>query len=309
MLKRSVRRNPSMNMNKRALLLNINIAVLITAVCLMFASGCNEGKEAASKESGKMVAAVTIVPERAFAEAVCGDLAEVVVMVPPGYSPENYEPTPKQTEEFSKAAVYFAIGVPAEERILSGDGGIKGMKIVKLQDEVAKAYPDREIAPGERDPHIWLSPKRAKIMVEAIAREMGLIDGKNKERYMENAAKYIDELNKLDEEIKAALGGLKNRKFIVFHPAFGYFADDYGLEMHALEQEGKEATPRRLQEMVDFAKKEGIKAVFYQQEIDSKQSRAFAEEIGGRTILLDPLSPDYIGNIKRTAEALASVMH
>jgi zinc transport system substrate-binding protein len=101
---------------------------------------------------------------------------------------------------------------------------------------------------------------------------------------------------------------VKNKQFVVYHPAFGYFADDYGLTMVALEEEGKEATPQHLQDVIDFAKSENIKVIFYQAEIDSSQSAAFAEELGGKTMELSPLSGDYIENLKAMAGLMAEVM-
>ena len=271
-------------------------AGVMLVLMLLFMAGCG-GNEKAAVE--KPVITVTIVPEKTFVEAVCGDLAEVVVMVPPGNSPANYEPTPKEMEQFSKAKLYFTIGVPTEAaNILPKASEIKDMKIVKLQEEVSKVYPDREIAPGQRDPHIWLSPKRAKTMVEVIAREMGQLDSKNKDQYEKNAQAYIAELDELDKDLQKSLEGIKDRKFIVFHPAFGYLADDYGLKMYALEEEGKEATLQRLQEVIDLAKAENIKAIFYQAEISSKQAQSFAEEIGGKTVQLEPLSPNYVKTFK-----------
>ena len=97
--------------------------------------------------------------------------------------------------------------------------------------------------------------------------------------------------------MRAALSALENRAFIVFHPAFGYFADEYGLTMYALEDEGKEATPRRLMEMVDFARESGIRVIFYQAETDVSQAQAFAEEIGGTCVALDPLAAEYTENL------------
>ena len=261
---------------------------------------------AASKTSAsKPIIAVTIVPEATFAKAVCGDMAEVVTMVPPGSSPETYEPTPTQMEKFSDAKLYFAVGVPTESAsILPKAKEIKTMTVVKLEDVVAKTYAERKFDSGERDPHIWLSPKRAKIMVQTIAEKCGTIDPENKDKYLSNAEKYNAKLDALDKEISDDLKDVKSKKFIVFHPAFGYFADDYGLKMYALEEEGKEATASHLQDMVDLAKKENIKAIFYQEEIDSKQSQSFAEEIGGKTIQLEPLSADYINNLKKMADTI-----
>lgn len=284
------------------------IALTIFSLMLFVITGC-ENKTTTEKMNEKPIIAVSIVPQKTFAEAVCGDMAEVFVMIPPGNSPANYEPTPKEMEQFSKAKLYFAIGVPTEEaNILPKAEEINEMKIVKLQDDVSKVYPDRELAPGKRDPHIWLSPKRAIVMVESISREMGEFDPVNKEKYEENAQKYITELEDLDKQIKNALEGVKDRKFIVFHPAFGYLADDYDLQMYALEENGKEATPQRLQEMVDLAKEENIKAVFYQAEISSKQAESFAEEIGGKTVQLAPLAPDYIENLKNMVTLISEVM-
>ncbi len=287
----------------------LSIAILIMVILMLsIMVGCSN-KATTTDNKEKPIVAVSIVPQKTFVEAVCGDMAEVIALIPPGNSPANYEPTPKEMEQFSKAKLYFAVGVPTEEaNILPKAKEINGLKIVKLQDDVAKAYPNRELAPGKRDPHIWLSPRRAVVMVQSIAREMGELDPINKEKYEENAQKYITELEDLDKQIEVTLKDVKDRKFIVFHPAFGYLADDYNLQMYALEQDGKEATPQRLEEMVDLAKQENIKAIFYQAEISSKQSESFAEEIGGKTIQLAPLAPNYIDNLKNMVDLMSEVM-
>lgn len=290
---------------------------LALSLCLIFMTGCSAGAGAqkpadspkATAETAakvKKLVAVTIVPQQTFVKAVCGDLADIVVMVPPGSSPETYEPTPQEMKNFSDASLYFTIGVPVEKaNILPKAGSIK---VVSLQNEVANAYPDRTFDGKERDPHIWLSPKRVKVMVKVIAKNMSQLDPSNEAVYNKNADAYIKQLDELDGEIKSALAGVKSRKFIIFHPAFGYFADDYGLIMYALEEEGKEATVKHLQEMIDFAKKENIKVVFYQEEIDSSQSKAFAEEIDGKMMQLSPLAADYINNLKAMTKLMAEVM-
>jgi len=282
---------------------------LMIALFLGFShlSGCQ--RPPGQVEDKKPVIAVSITPQKTFVEAVCGDLAEVIVMVPPGSSPENYEPTPQEMERFNQAVFYFAIGVPTETaHIMPQAETLPNMKIIKLHEEVSAQYPDIEIAPGERDPHIWLSPKRAKTMIEIISRELSQWDSKHQETYQQNAQSYIEKLEKLDLEIQEVLSPVKNRKFIVFHPAFGYLADDYHMTMYALEEEGKESTPQHLKEMIDLAKKENIKAIFYQAEISSQQAQSFAEEIGGNTIQLAPLAPNYIENLRNLVTLMAEVM-
>jgi len=287
--------------------MKINKAALSGLFVILFLvlAGCNAMPKQTAANDDKLKIAVSIVPEQTFVKAVCGDFSDVITMVPPGSSPETYEPTPQQMQDFNQSSLYFSIGVPVEEAsILPSIGNVK---VVALAEAVAAVYPDRTFEAGERDPHIWLSPKRVVIMIETIAREMSELDPEHKAVYQSNAESYIAELQALDKNISAAVKGIQIKKFIVYHPAFGYIADDYGLTMYALEEEGKESTVKHLQEMVDLAKREKIKVIFYQEEIDSRQSEAFAEEIGGTTVKLAPLAANYIENLESMAEAIAGV--
>ncbi len=284
-----------------------NITIIVLLLLLSLIGGCSK----ASQNIGdKPLVAVSIVPEATFVEAVAGDLVEVVTMIPPGSSPETYSPSPKQLQAFSKASIYFTIGVPSEKaNILPKSKDFnKSLKIVPLDDSVSGAYPDLEISPGERDPHIWLSPKRVKVMIDIIEEELANLDPENKDLYQKNAEKYKAQLDDVDEEIRESLKDLKTKTFIAYHPAFGYFAHDYGLEMLALEDEGKEATPQDFKDILDIAKEKEIKVIFYQAEVDSRQSETFAKEIGGKTERIAPLAPDYIDNLKRMAHTFAEVL-
>jgi zinc transport system substrate-binding protein len=255
-------------------------------------------------EASKLTVAVTILPQKALVEGVAQGLADVVVIVPAGSSPGNYEPTPMEMEAFSKASVYFTIGVPTEAaNILPA---ATDMTVINLPTLVAAAYPDRTFPSGGRDPHIWLSPKRAIVMVSAIADTLAQVDAANADTYKANAESYVAELTELDQYIAAAFDGMASKAFIAYHPAYGYLADDYGLTMYSLEENGKEATPEKMMELVDLAKEKGLTTVFSQAEIDSKQPDAFAEEIGGTKVMLAPLAENYIDNLKSMADAIAA---
>jgi zinc transport system substrate-binding protein len=259
----------------------------------------------------KSIVAVSIVPQENFVKKVGGDNVEVITMIPPGYSPANYAPTPKELMQFSDAEIYFTIGVPTEKvNILPEvESFNEDMKVVSLQDEVEKIYPARYFSPETRDPHIWMSPKRAIVMVDTIQKELSALDPQNEEYYKSNAEKYKNELYRLDEQLKEITENMSNRTFFIFHPALGYFADDYNLNMYALEKDGKDATPKTLQELIDIAKKENIRVIFYQAEIDSKQTAAFAEEIGGKSLKVNPLSADYISNLENIAETFSQELN
>ena len=249
----------------------------------------------------KDIIAVSIVPEATFAEKACGGDFEIVTAIPAGASPETYEPTPVIMRRLSKAKAYFSIGVQSEISILPS---IKSeTQIIRLEKKVSEVYSDLSID-GGRDPHIWLSVKRAKVMVAEIADVLGRIKPESREKYTANANNYIAELDKLDSDIKALFNNTEENKFIAFHPAFGYFADEYSIKMYSLEEGGKEATPKRLAEMVDFAKKENIKVIFYQSQSQLKSAEAFAEGIGGEAAMLNPLASDYINNLYAMAKAI-----
>lgn len=282
------------------------LLAILTAVPLFY--GCKKEQRNEISQPKKLTVAVTILPQEAFVKAVCGDLVNILTIVPPGSSPESYEPTTKQMEEFAKADIYFTIGVPAEQSKSLFQAEKKNL--VKLEESVAKVYPDLTLKGAGRDPHIWLSPKRAVVMVKTIAEEMAKLDPEHAEVYSGNALAYITQLEELDNTIKNMFSYVQSdkRKFITYHPSFGYFAADYGLEMVAIETEGREATAQDLQNLIDFAKENGLKAIFSQKESDSRQPEAFAQEIGGEVIILDPLSNDYINNMKSMAEQIAGTM-
>lgn len=275
---------------------------VILVVLLMGLTACNQAPLAESQEA-KPIVAVTIVPQATFVNAIAGDSVEIITMVPPGSSPETYEPTPQQMVEFSKAATYFAIGIAVEEtKVLPSIGDIP---VVDLAEAVREEYPDRMFDENERDEHIWLSPKRVKVMVQAMTEELVRLMPENKDAFQKNSQAYVALLDELDQELVDIFAEMSPKIFIVYHPAFGYIAEDYNLEMVALEEEGKESTPQQLQSVVDLAKEQALKSVFYQQEVDSRQATSFAEEIKGSAVQLSPLSAEYIENMKTMALAIA----
>jgi len=282
--------------------------LIITAVIIIqifFIASCTSETD---KKDDRLTVAVSIVPQETFVKEVAGGTVDIVTAIPPGKSPENYALSPMELEKLSRSSIYFSIGVPAETGILEKLSDINGnIKIVNLADKVKEQYPEIEIAPGHSDPHIWLSPKRAAVMVDIISQELSDADKENSGKYSENAQLYIEKLIELDKEISELFSNFRNRTFIIYHPSLGYFADDYGLNMVSIEEEGKDAAPLNLQKVIDIAREQNIKTVFYQSEMDSKQSRVFADEISGKTVQVTPLAPDYIDNIKKiTAEIVKS---
>ena len=180
----------------------------------------------------RLVFAVSIPPQKAFIEAVCADLAEVLVLVPPGNSPANFEPDAKTMQKLASAELNFGIGVATEAaNILPRLGKLE---VFDLAGSVAAKLPDRKLVSGSRDPHIWLSVPRVRLIIQAIADEASRLDPANQKVYRENARDYLARLDQLEKELERLLLPQAGKTVFVYHPSFGYLADDYALIKLAL---------------------------------------------------------------------------
>ena len=107
-----------------------------------------------------------------------------------------------------------------------------------------------------------------------------------------------------DKKIRDMLAPFKGRCFMVFHPAWGYFAEEYGLEQVPIEVEGKEPGPQALARLIDEARKENIQVIFVQKQFSSRAAETIAKAIHGKVVALDPLAEDYLDNLIAMAESL-----
>lgn len=284
-----------------------------------------------SAAAAEATVAVTIVPQLEMVEAVAGEKVEVVEMIPQGFSPANYAPSPAAMRAFNEASIYFSMGVPADvQNILPRAEEMSGLKVVKLFEEIESEYPHRYFGEedehqdeevehqeeknddhghtheGGRDPHIWLSPARASLMVEIMRDELIEILPEYEAEFKENAEQYLEKMDAVDQKNQELLAEYQGQEILVYHPSFGYFTEHYGLEMLAIEAEGKEPGPRHLQEIIEYARQQRIKNVFYQAEIDSSRTRAVVEELGGEIVQLNPLASNYLDNLRVMAEKMAA---
>jgi zinc transport system substrate-binding protein len=234
-------------------------------------------------------------------------------MVLPGNNPATYEPKPFQMLDLSKSKIYFSIGVPFEKvwlkKIISTN---PNMLLVKTQKNIVKkpmVERDVHVESQILDPHIWLSPKLVKIQAKNILDGFLKIDEKHKDIYMENYKKFIKEIEDTDSKIKDTLSNLKNRKFMVFHPTWGYFADEYNLEQIPIEVEGKTPSMQTLAKLINKAKKDNIKVVFVQPQFSKKSAEIIAKQIGGKVIAVDPLAENWSENLISVSKVFKKVLN
>ena len=152
------------------------------------------------------------------------------------------------------------------------------------------------------DPHIWLDPVLVKTQAKNILEALVKIDPKNKKFYYENYKSFLVELDELHNELTNILKPIRNKKFMVFHPSWGYFAKRYELEQIAVEKEGKEPKPSELVELVKEAKEQNIKAVFVAPQFSKSSAQTIAKNIDGKTITINPLSYEWKNSIIRTSK-------
>ncbi len=263
---------------------------------------------------------VSILPQAYFVERVGGDRVDVSVMVGPGQSPATYEPIPRQMVELGKAKLFFRIGVPFEDvwmdRISKTNAKMKvidtrrGIKLLPMKTHHHKATKQHTSLQknGLKDPHIWTSIRLVKTQAQNICDALINLDPANKGYYQDNLRAFIDDLNNLDAEIVESLKGIRVPKFMVFHPAWGYFARDHGLDQIPIEIGGKEPGARDLINLIEEAKNDGIKIIFVQKQFSEKSAEAIAAAIKGKIIQIDPLSKDYLNNMKIVAETFRRVI-
>lgn len=268
---------------------------------------------------------VSILPQAYFVERVGGDAVDVEVLVGPGKSPATYEPTSRQMSKLAETDIYFRIGTPFENSFLPKLADLnEKIKIWDMRKGIELRYfgghhhasdngdtgkktshQDRSIP----DPHIWLDPKLVITQAKTIYEALSAAAPEKKGFFKSNLDAFIRDLESLDQKLTEILAPIKGRKFYVFHPAFGYFGDSYGLIQEAVEIEGKSPSAKQLAALIDSAKKEGVRVIFVQPQYAKKGAQTIAKAIDGVVVPINPLPRDYLAEMEKTATTLKELLH
>lgn len=274
-----------------------------------------------------------ILPAATFVERVGGERVDVDVLAGPGRDPHTFEPTPKLMAKLSQAAVLFKMGFPFEETLIKKvANSAPKLEIVDLQQGIQlRRYTDAEIHreegehghkhrhthgkkhehshdAGDVDPHSWLDPLNVKIQAKTIAETLSRIDPAGASVYGQNLERFQGELDALHQRLTKALEPVKGKKMYVFHPAYGYFGDRYGLIQTPIEMGGKEPSAKQLAKLIESAKTDGVKVIFVQPQFSSKSAQALAKALGAAVVSLDDLSPRYVENLEEMAVKLEQAL-
>ncbi|QXI15664.1 zinc ABC transporter substrate-binding protein ZnuA [Pseudomonas hamedanensis] len=189
----------------------------------------------------------SIKPLQLIAAAVQDGVAIPEVLLPPGASPHNYALRPSDVRKVQSVDLLYWIGPDMEgflPRVLSGRTlpsiAVQDLPGLKLRhfgednhshaEEADEADEhDHDHRPGSLDAHLWLSPVNARVIADRMAADLTAADPANAERYQRNAKAFDERLDALDQRLKKRLAGVEGKPYFVFHEAFDYFEDAYGL--------------------------------------------------------------------------------
>ena len=281
--------------------------VLLGLCFLIAAASCSREKPAARGEAGPLIA-VGILPQQWFVSRVGGGRARSLALVGPGQTPHSYEPAPKQIQSLAEAGAWILSGSEFE---------------ISLRPKVEKLFPRLPIVDGTEgvvfrtieehddghfplalDRHTWLGSGPAKILAAHIRDTLSRLDPAAAGEYAANYEELAREIDAEFAALRRELAPLKGRSVFVYHPSFGYFLDEFGIRQEAVETGGKEPGPRDLSRLIERAKEERAAVIVVQAQFPVNAAKTVAAAAGAELISLDPLSGDWLANVRLMGEAL-----
>lgn len=270
-------------------------------ICALLIIGCTT-----KSDSDKKTIFVTITPMQSIIEEITAGDFDIEVIVPKGASPETFEPTPKQVTSFSDAELIFSTGIIDFEQSLveriSGDA-----EVVNLSNGIeliagSCSHGNHKHKHGV-DPHIWTSPRALRTMV-TNAHKAIMAHYPDSVKYTEATERLLERINKLDNYCATRIKAEGVEAMMIYHPAYTYYARDYGIEQIAIEHDGKEPSLRQTTALIEKAKEHGVKAILRQPQYSEDKVRAIANDAGAEIITTDPLAEDILGEIERVTEII-----
>lgn len=284
--------------------------------------------------TAKPVIAVSIIPQAYFVERISGGLADSLVLVGPGQSPHSYEPTSGQLLALGKAGYWVTSGTDFEIglqpkiaaqfkdlTIIDGTAGVHFRTLGEHEQELGEHeheddHEGEAHEEGEHDDHdhegvdrhTWLGREPGKIMAGHIRDALAAADPANEAAYQANCAALISEIDQVFDALTVSLAPLKGTSILVFHPAFGYFLDEFGISQESIETGGKEPTAKTLAEVIRRAQEDKVPAIFVQAQFPVNAANTVAKEVGAKVVPLDPLAADWLDNLKRMGASLSDAV-
>lgn len=284
--------------------------IQIVILCLWMASSLGCARRAGLPD--KPIVTVSIAPQAYIVERIAGNTVHVETLLPAGVPAEAFDPTPSQLQTLARTSIYVRIYVPFETANWTKIHAVQPeMTVVNGRDgmrlRTMEAHGDDHQDDGKgnnADPHVWLSIDNAKTLAQHVADVLTAAYPDNSELYASNLASLMNDFASLSSDLRSLFGDNAGGTFWVFHPAWGYLADDFGITQRAIEVHGKAPGARALVALENELKNSGVHTIFIDPNHDTAQPEIIARDINAKTAPLDPLEKDLIANLRRTASAI-----
>ena len=236
--------------------------------------------------------AVTVPPQAFLIRALAGDLVETVTMLPPGSNPHAFEPSMSELRALERATLYVSIGhpsLPFEQSWLP--------RVLAGRDDLETVNAIEGLRVLEDDPHVWVSPRAMRSMARTVTGALTRLLPDDEKTLRENLTAFESGLDSLQTGFRDALAHSQLQRFYVFHPAWGYLADELGMEQIAVEDHGHEPSPDRLGRLIDAAKEDEASFLLVTPQSSRKGADVFASAVGATVVISDPMNPEWWGEM------------
>lgn len=283
----------------------------------------------------------TIKPIHSIAANVMAGIGEPELLLDAAVSEHTAQLTPSQMEAMQNADLIMVVGDNLEaflhkalenpdlaQKKLFESVELPGIRSLPARsgglwephdDESAPAdeAPGHDHEHGGNDPHIWMDPENAKVIAKELARTLAGLDHENAARYEANAAKFSAGLDQLSQDIETAVSPVRARRYVVFHDAYQYFENRFGMNPAGSITVNPEVAPgaRRIKEIHDRIAGTDAVCVFAEPQFESKYVATVIEGTRARAAALDglgagePKGPQaYAGMMHRFVTALTSCL-
>lgn len=296
--------------------------IISFAIIIALFSACGKENLKNNKVEEKQTVYASFYPLQSMTKEIVGDKMEVKNIIPVGQGVHHWEPTAKDMKDINKGSVLFVNGLNLETWTEKFQSALTDLKLVEVSKDItllkSEEHEDHEhgekehdhegehredekdvVKPlsekeehhhshGEYDPHIWLSLRNMKVIAKNICEQIVEMDKANESFYRENLKKVQEKLDILDKKYSEQLKNAKTKSIITSHEAFAYLFNDYGFKQIPIQGINSESEPglEKMKDIVEFAKREGLKYVFYEELSESKIEETIAKEIGGEVKML-----------------------
>ncbi len=306
-----------------------HILLIFLFVLLSTLSACQPTSRTNVVDDSRTIVTVSILPQAYFVERIGGDAVEINVMVGPGEEPHTYEPKPDQMRALSYAKLFFTIGTEYEEAWLPRFRDVNpdlifidnadGIQRLPLSDphqhddhaEYQEDHSDESDPLSDEhglDPHVWLAPANGKQIALNILNALKKEAPEHANIFQANYDALISDIDRLDQNIHSILEDVEQRTFMVFHPAWGYFAAQYNLTQIPIQIGGQEPSATELADIIALARSENIRVIFIQPTFSTANAEAIAQEINAEIAVVDPLAQNWLENLETVAAAFAAAL-